>query len=689
MKRFLLLILLAALCLGTLPGEEGMWTFDNPPAKQLKEKYNFEFTQGWLDHLRMASVRFMDGGSGSFVSPDGLILTNHHVAMGQLQKMSTAEKNYVATGFYAAAPADEIQCTDLELNVLMGMENVSEQVLAAAKGKTGEAAVKAREAEIARIEKAFQKKTGLTCQVVDLYRGGEYWVYQYKKYTDVRLVMAPERPIAYFGGDNDNFTYPRYDLDFAFFRAYENGKPIKSPAYLKWNRQGAGDGELVFVSGHPGSTNRLNTYAQMEFQRDVRYPLVLKMIKRRLEVLYQYADKGQEQARRALGQIFGLENAKKAMTGEYQGLLDKGMMETFKKNEDEFRRLVASKPEWQQAYGKAWDDIARVSEIQKERVNKSFLEGQAFGGRLPGIATQIVFYIAETPKPDGERLAGYHDTDLEQLKFRLFSKAPIYFDLEEATWAAMLEWAAGSLDADDPYLQAVLDGKKPAERVKELLAATKLADVDVRKKLIEGGKKALDACQDPLIAIARKLEPLMREEDKWNKENISGILTPASEKVAAARFAVYGKDSYPDATFTLRLTYGSVKGYPMNGTIAPYKTTLYGLYDRSLGFDQKGDFALPKRFWDRKDRLDLSTPVNFVMTCDIIGGNSGSPVVNAKGELVGLIFDGNIESLPGRFFFDMEKNRAVAVHSAYIMEAMRKLYDANALADEIEGQKAQ
>jgi len=685
MKLFFSLLVLVVFLGGPIWADEGMWTFDNPPTKQLKEKYNFETGKEWFDHLRLASVRFMDGGSGSFVSPRGLVLTNHHVAMGQLQKMSTAEKNYVAMGFYAATPAEEIKCADLELNVLMGMENITPVILKAAQGKTGEAAIKAREAAIAKLEKDYNKKTKLECQVVSLYRGGEYWVYQYKKYTDVRLVMAPERPIAYFGGDNDNFTYPRYDLDFAFFRAYENNQPVQSPAYLKWNAKGSGDGELVFVSGHPGSTNRLSTYTQIELQRDKQYPRTLKMIQKRLDTLYSYAKRGGEQARRALGQIFGLENAKKAQTGEYEGLKDKAVLGQLYQQEQELLKAIAAKPEWQAEYGKAWDDITKVTALQKEKGDLLFFQGQVFSGRLANIARQIVFYVAETTKPDGERLDGFHDTQLEQLRFYLYSKAPIYLDLEEATWTAMLTWARENLPGDDPYLKAVLNGKEPAQAVKDLLAASKLTDPEVRKQLIEGGKKAVEACQDPLVIIARTLEPLIREQDKWAKTNITGILVPAAEKVAAARFAVYGKTAYPDATFTLRLSFGAVKGYPMNGTVAPYKTTLYGLYDRSLGFDQKGDFALPKRFWERQKQLDLSTPVNFVMTCDIIGGNSGSPVVNRAGELVGLIFDGNIESLPGRFFFDEEKNRAVAVHSAFIMEAMRKLYDAGPLADEIEG----
>ncbi len=666
--------------------DEGMWTFDNPPTKQLQETYGFTPTQEWLDHVRLASVRFNDGGSGSFISPNGLTLTNHHVAMGQLQKMSTAEKNYVATGFYAATSDEEVKCPDLELNVLVAMENVTDRVLGVVKkGMNEQDALKAREAEVAKIEKENLEKTGLTCNVVSLYRGGEYWAYQYKRYTDVRLVMAPERQIAFFGGDDDNFTYPRYDLDMAFFRVYENDKPINSEHYLKWSANGAADGELVFVTGHPGGTNRLNTYNQLEFQRDIQYPMVMSMIDKRLEILRDYAKLGPEQERRALGQIFGLENAKKAQSGEYQGLLDARLMEKAKKDEDAFRQKIKANPEWNKEYAGAWDVISKLVAKQSKIAKQRFYQGLAMNSRFYAIARQIVFYVTEVNKPDIERLDGYHDSQLEQLRFRLFSPAPIYKDLDEATMKGMMQMALAELGPNDTYLKIILNGRTPAEVAKEMIAETKLTDINLRKSLVEGGEEAVAKSTDPFIVLARKLEPLQRKQIEDDKKNFQSVATPASEKIAKARFAVYGKNTYPDATFTLRLSYGTVKGYPMNGTKAPYKTTLYGLYDRSLGFDQQDAFALPQRFWDRKDQLDLSTAVNFVSTHDIIGGNSGSPVINKNAELVGLIFDGNIESLVGRFVYDDASNRAVSVHSAFIIEALKKLYDANKLADEILG----
>jgi hypothetical protein len=667
--------------------DEGMWTFDNPPLKQLKERYSFTPTQEWLDHVRLSSVRFMDGGSGSFISPNGLVLTNHHVAVGQLQKISTAERDYVATGFYARTPDEELKCPDLEINVQVSMEDVTKLVQAAIKeGMSDAEALKARQAESAKIEKESLDKTGLRSNVVSLYNGGEYWLYRYKKYTDVRLVMAPERQAAFYGGDNDNFTYPRYDLDMALFRAYENGKPVKSEHYFTWNPQGLSEGDLVFVSGNPGSTDRLYAYARLEFQRDLYYPMILNYINRYLQVMREYSKRGTEQQRRALTQIFGLENSKKALTGEFQGLLDKDLMAKRKIEEEKFRQLVAGNPDWAKAYGDAWETIAGTIQKNAGTFKEQFYR-RLIGSRMAGFANMIVRYVAEVKKPDAERLPGFHESGLNELKFYLFSPAPIYKDLEETLLANGLKWSEEALGREDEFVKTVLGGDTAENVAKKLITGTKLEDAGFRKSLIDGGEKAIQKSDDPLIVLLRKLDPMLRAQEKRQRDNIESVLTTAGEKIAKARFAVYGKTTFPDATFTLRLSYGQAVGYPMNGTIAPYKTTLYGLYDRALSFDNKGDFVLPKRFWDRKDTLDLSTPVNFVATCDIIGGNSGSPVINKKAELVGLIFDGNIESLPGRFLYDETKGRSVAVHCAYMLEAMRKLYDAGALADEIEGKK--
>ncbi|HSQ35440.1 MAG TPA: S46 family peptidase [Candidatus Binatia bacterium] len=668
-----------------LAADEGMWTLDNPPLKQLKEKYGFEPTAVWLEHIRLSSVRVGDGGSGSFVSPNGLVLTNHHVALGQLQKVSTPQKNYVADGFYAATAAEELPCPDLELNVLISMENVTAKVLAAVKkGMDPVKALEAKKAAIAAIESQSLKKTGLRSDVVTLYQGGEYWLYSYKKYTEVKLVFAPEQQAAFYGGDPDNFTYPRHDLDMALFRAYEKGKPARVTHYLKWSAKGAAEGELVFVPGHPGSTNRLMTLAQLQFQREFSYPLRIKSMKRMLAVAKQYAANGPEQARQAAGMIFGIENGLKVSSGEYDGLKAAGIMEKKATQEAEFRKLINESPKWKTEYADAWDTIAAAIEKQKPRI-KDMSFRRAPGMRLGNIALQIVQYVAEIRKPDGKRLDGYHTSQLESLRFRLLSPAPVYPGMEEVMAVDSMKQMLEELGPDDPYVKACLDGKTPDEAAKALLAGTKLADPAVRKALVDGGEATVAKSDDSLIVLARKLDPMVREMRKWLEDNIESIAKPAGEKIGQARFAVYGKNAYPDATFTLRLSYGAVKGYAMNGTVAPYKTTFYGLYDRAASFDNKFPFHLPKRVADAKDKLDLATPLNFVCSGDIIGGNSGSPVINAAGEVVGLVFDGNIESFIGRFFYDDTANRTVSVHSAAMIEAMQKIYGAEKLVQEILG----
>lgn len=680
-------LIVAFACFLALPltADDGMWTFDNPPIKQLKEKYNFTPTQEWLDRVRLASVRFNDGGSGSFVSPNGLVLTNHHVALGQLQKMSSKEKDYVTDGFYAKTQADEIKCSDLELNVLVSMENVSARVQSAVKqGMSNKEAYDAQKAEIANIAKESFQKTGLRSDVVGFYQGSEHWLYRYKKYTDVRLVMAPEQQIAFFGGDPDNFTFPRHDLDMTLFRVYENDKPVRPTQYLKWNSKGAQDGEVVFVSGHPGSTNRSQTIAQLEYLRDFSYPLRFKNLQRRLAALKNYANLGPEQNRRALNQIFGLENSLKAFRGEYDGLLDARLMEKKRKEDNDLRTAVIDEAEWKQMYGDAWDSISVAIERAKSMVKQNTYR-MLRGLKMATLAVQIVQYVAEVRKPNEKRMMEFQDANLASLEFRLYSRAPVYADLEEMLLTDGLQESLDELGPNDQFLQTVLAGRAPADIAKELFAGTKMGDPEFRKALVKGGEKAVAESTDPMIVVARKLDPMMRESRQWSEANVTSVQTAAGEKIGKARFAVYGKNSYPDATFTLRLSYGTVCGYPMNGTKAPSKTTLYGLYDRAYSFDNKGDYALPKRYEERKEEVNLATPLNFVSSCDIIGGNSGSPTINRDGEIVGLIFDGNIESLPGRFLFDGEKNRAVSVHTAAMIECLRKVYDAAPLADEIEG----
>jgi hypothetical protein len=499
--------------------DEGMWTFDNPPLRLLQEKYHFTPTQQWLDHVRLSCVRLNDGGSGSFVSPNGLLLTNHHVARGQLQKNSTKEHDYIRDGFYAATPEQEMKSPDLEVNVLLSMENVTARVAAAVKNaNTPEAQFAARKAAIAATERESQQSTGLRSDVVPLYQGGEYWLYRYKKYTDVRLVFAPEEQAAFFGGDPDNFTYPRYDMDLALFRVYENGKPIQSKDYLKWNPKGAGDNELVFVAGHPGSTSRLDTMAQLEMERDLVEPTVIQSHKERIAAVKEYGAQGPDQAREGDTLIFGMENSLKAFLGRYQGLLDKNVMAKKQREEEEFRSKVMANPEWRAAYGNAWSDIAEAEKKAASRFRQNFFE--TLNSQLGSLGANIVDYVAEIRKPDAERLPGYHDAQLDSLKFRLLSPAPIYKGLEMARMVCALKQLQAALGPNDPFLKLVLAGRTPEQTAQELVNGTKLGDAAFRKQLVDGGEAAVSASTDPLVVLERKLDPMRRDAIKWNEDNV-------------------------------------------------------------------------------------------------------------------------------------------------------------------------
>ena len=682
-RTFAALAVLLALALPPARAEEGMWTLDNLPLKELKERYGFSPSPDWLERIQLGSVRFNDGGSGSFVSPDGLVLTNHHVALGQLSKVSSEKKDYVKDGFFARDPAEEMKCPDLEINQLVSMEDVTARVLGAVKpGMSDKEANDARKAEMSRVEKESTDKTGLRSDVVELYRGGEYWLYRAKKYTDIRLVMAPEQEAAFYGGDPDNFTYPRFDLDFAFFRVYEKGRPVHPQRYFKWNAAGAKDGELVFVSGHPGSTDRLKTVAQLEFQRDAALPVYLDMMKKRRKVLQAFSARGPEQERRAKDWLFGIENSLKAKTGELEGLESPRLMAEMARREKELRGSVAAKPELQSAYGGAWDRIAAVQKELSDRYARYVFSRVSYC-RLHGIADTIVRYVVEVRKPNDKRWEEYRDSALESLRFKLFSPAPLYADLEEVMLTESLQESLDRLGPDDPFVKAALGGRSPAEAAKEAVQGTKLYDVTARRFLVEGGTRAVAESSDPLIALARRIDPMYREQRKWFEDSIQSVEAAEGNRIAKARFAAYGKSAYPDATFTLRLSYGKVAGYELGTTFVPYKTTMYGLYDRAASFDDKPPFDLSPLEARRRDAVDLSTPLDFVTTNDIIGGNSGSPVLDRNGDLVGLIFDGNIQSLSGRYAYSDEQSRAVAVHAGAILEALKSLYRMKGLAKEL------
>jgi hypothetical protein len=670
----------------SLHADEGMWLFNNPPRERLKEKYGFEVTDAWLEHVQKSSVRFNNGGSGSFVSPDGLVMSNHHVGADCLQKLSDSQHNYYRDGFHARSREEEKRCYDLELNVLISIEDVTERVNAAVKAEMSAAqAFLARRAVTAEIEKESLDKTGLRSDVVTLYQGGQYHLYRYKKYTDVRLVFAPEQQIAFYGGDPDNFEYPRYDLDICFFRAYENGQPAKVQNHLQWSPAGAADDELVFVSGHPGHTSRLFTVAELEYVRDHRLPYALQRLNDLEVVLTAYSGRSDENARRAKEDLFGVQNSRKALNGELAGILDPALMARKKTEEQQLRQLVTSKPELKEVSG-AWERIEQAQNVIRENARKYnlFEVGQGFHSTLFAIARTLLRAAAEKPKPNAERLREFGQAGLESLEFQLFSEEPIYDDFEELKLADSLTWLTTQAGYSDPLVQKVLAGKSPRERATELVQGTKVKEVAFRKKLYNEGEAAVDSAKDPMIELARLIDPEARAVRKI-VEAESEAKQQAHALIGKARFAVQGTNTYPDATFTLRLAYGTVKGYQEGGKPVPFQTTFEGLYQRAVDHHDKPPFDLPPRWAERKDQLDLSTPYNFVNTADIIGGNSGSPVINRNAELVGIIFDGNIQSLVLDFIYTDQQARAVAVHCRGIIEGLRKVYDAKDLADELTG----
>ena len=666
--------------------DEGMWLYNDPPRRLLKEKYGFEPTDAWLEHLQKSSVRFNSGGSGSFVSADGLILSNHHVGADALHKFSDEQHNYLRDGFLARSRSQEKRCLDLELNVLMSIEDVTARVNAAVRSDMkAEEAFLARRAIMAEIEKESLEKTGLRSDVVTLYQGGKYHLYRFKKYTDVRLVFAPEQQAAFFGGDPDNFEYPRYDLDVCLFRAYENDRPAKVEHYLTWSTRGVSDGELVFVSGHPGHTSRQLTMAELDYLRDRQFPYVLQRLYNLEVALSVYSSEDRENARRARDLLFGVQNSRKAREGMFAGLLDPAIVERKRTAEERLRAAAARSPQAREIVP-AWDRIAEAQQIiAQNALQYRLLEGaNGFHSILFNIARTILRAVEEKGKPGGERLREFRDSNLESLEFQLFSREPIYDDFEQLKLANSLTWLVQQFGSSDPLVQKVLAGKSPRERAAELIAGTKLQDVEFRKKLYAATPAEVQAARDPMIELARLIDPPSRAVRKV-VETQDEIKRQAHAKITQARLALEKSTPYPDATFTLRLAFGTVKGYEENGRSIPFQTTFTGLYERAAAHEYQPPFDLPQRWLDRKDRLDLDTPLNFVSTADIIGGNSGSPVVNRQGQFVGVIFDGNIQSLVLDFAYTDVRARAVSVNCQAVIEALRKVYDADAVADELLG----
>jgi len=682
-KHLLPALVFCALALSAL-ADEGMWLFNQPPRQLLRERHQFDVTDTWMEHLQKSSVRFNSGGSGSFVSEDGLLISNHHVGADALQKISTKERNYLTDGFSAKSLADEVKCLDLELNVLQSIEDVTARINAAVpKDAEPAAAFAARRKIIAEIEKESLDKTGLRSDVVTLWQGGAYHLYRFKKYTDVRLVFAPESQIAFYGGDPDNFEFPRFDLDICFFRAYENDKPAKVQHFLKFSPTGAKDGELVFVSGHPGRTSRLLTVAELEYLRDQGLPFRLNSLKRMEVLLEAWSARSEENARRAKDELFGVKNSRKALDGRLGGLLDPELFATKVTAERDFKAKLKGSAEHEGALA-AYDKIASATKtVAAQATRQNFLEaGLGFNCESFSIARTLLRAGDERPKPNGERLREFGDSGKASLELGLFSEKPIHTDLEIVTLTDSLTFLAGQFGSSDSLVQRVLSGKSPRARAAELINTTKVRDVAFRKTLYEGGAGMVTAAKDPMIEVARLVDDEARALRKVFEEQTEAK-QQAHAAISRARNALLGTTGYPDATFTLRLAFGVVRGYEEDGQQIPAITTFEGLYARAKEMKNRPPFDLPPLWEKRKSKLDLKTPFNFVSTADIIGGNSGSPVVNRAGEYVGIIFDGNLQSLPWDYAFGEKQGRATSVHSASMYEALNKVYGAKELASEL------
>jgi hypothetical protein len=659
-------------------GDEGMWLFNDLPVGLLKERYGFEPSPEWAEHLMKSSVRFNVGGSASFISSTGLVLTNHHVGSDTLFKLSTPERNIMEVGFLAKTPDQELKAPDLELNQLVNIKDVTDVVKASVTdGMSTEQAVAARRAVIAKIEKEALDESGLKSTVTTLYGGGRYHLYQYKKYTDVRLVWAPETAIAFFGGDADNFEYPRYCLDATIFRVYEDGKPAKIEHFLKWSANGPEENEVAFVSGNPGRTSRIFTMDALKYQRDLNLPYIMANSRRQEILLQQYALRGKENARRARDELFGVQNSRKARLGMLAGLQDPQVLADKAAAEAKLREIIAADPKLK-ALGSAWDTIAETTKKRASLLGKSV----AINSQLYNIALELVQMAEEDQKPSGERLPEFSDAGRESLLQQLYSEAPIYTDLDQTLLGDSIAKTLEQRGFDDPVCQKILAGKSPADRAAELISGTELLSVEARRKIAAGGIQAINDSKDPMIMLAKIVNPPIRRirsiTDQLDEQD-----KQAYALIAEAKFATQGTSAYPDATFTLRLAFGPVKGYEQDGQQIPAWTNVGGAFEHEKQHEGQADYKLPESWKKAESKLSKTTPFNFVSTADIIGGNSGSPVVNKAGELVGLIFDGNVQSLSGNYVYTDKQARSVSVHSSAIREALQVVYGADNIVKEL------
>jgi hypothetical protein len=662
--------------------EEGMWTYDNFPSSEVKRRYGFEPTPGWLEHVRLASAKLAQGCSGSFVSSAGLVLTNHHCVSRCLEQLSSEKEDRLASGFYAQHETDELRCPALEIDQLLKISDVTDRVHRATQGLSGARFHDAQRAEIAKIEKECATNNEVRCDVITLYQGGRYHLYEHRRFQDVRIVFAPERDAARFGGELDNFMFPRYDLDAAFLRVYQNGRPAQTSHYFRWSFQDPREGDVTFVSGNPGRTNRDMTMAQLEFEREVSLPTTLFRLLEERGWLKEFQTRGPEQRRISTGRLSRTENSIKVYKGRLGALNDRLFFASKVAAERAFRAKTNRDPEKKRLYGAAWDAIEQsVVEFRRIRAQYNLLElGFGFQSELFTIARQLVRASEELPKPNQDRLREFADSRLPALTHALFSPAPIHDELEIESLSFSLDRFREQLGPDDPMVKKMFAKTTPRELAESLVRSTQLKGVEQRKLLFDGGKSAIQSSPDQMIVFAKSIDPEARAVRKQFEEAVEAPQIKNGELIAKARFELYGTSIYPDATFSARLSYGQIKGFPQSGKQVPPFTYFRGAFERATG---KDPFILPRRWLDGKSRLNPNTPENFCTTHDVIGGNSGSPVINREAEIVGVIFDGNLASLGGDYGYDGRVNRAVAVHSAAIFEALEKLYGASRLTAEL------
>ncbi len=678
----LAVVFVAAALVVTPRAEEGFWPYNSIPRAAIKAKYKFTITDDWLHHLQLATVRF-GGGTGSIVSPQGLVLTNHHIGLSTLQRLSTPEKDYVKDGFYAAAIADEVKVPGMTLSVLQSIEDVTAKVNAAAA-----TAIKPEEIADAR-QKAIQAlvgepEAGVTRQVVSLYAGAVYNLYTYKVFNDVRLVFGVEYQTGFYGGDPDNFTYPRFNLDVSMFRLYENDKPAVTPNFLKWSPAGTKEGELVFTTGHPGSTQRLNTVAHIKYRRDLALPFSIANNEMREAAIQKWAAESAENARLTRSELFGVQNSLKSQRGQLKGLQDPALIASREAFEHRLRTELAKNPARQSELGDAWDVIDGSLKVARELdAERNFIANAA--GLNSSLFTQARALVraAYSPEPaEGSGRAG-RGGQASGRGGRGGAAAALNVAREKVNLTASLAFMQKYLGADHAIVKRILGDKTPEARAEELIAKTRITDPEIRALLQAGGKATIDVSTDPMIVLARSLEADAQAVTKRYQDEVTNVQAVAYPKIGQAVFAVDGARAYPDATGTLRLSYGTVKGYQEGTAKIPPYTNFAGLFARSMAHNAQPPYDLAPSWVAAKDTLALATPFDFVSTNDIVGGNSGSAVVNRKGELVGLIFDGNIQSLPGYFYYDEGVNRAVSVDSRAIVEALAKVYKAQRLVDEM------